>query len=147
MMVKIIMPKITKLLKDKGLDKDGDVQRMLTHIICSRMTRYMPASSGTRVLAAKKKMVRSPTEIYVAGPYAHYQHEGVVWGPNFPRKEGGIIIGWWSPPVKYPTDRKLQHSTAINPDAGPLWGERLMAAEEDEIKADIAVYIARRDGK
>lgn len=147
MKVRVTLPGATELIRKKGLDRDGDIQRTLTHIICGRMTRYMPASSPTRVLATKKKFVKSPTEIEVAGPYAHYQYEGEVWGPNIPIKENGIVVGWWSPPVKYPTGRRLKHSRAVNPDAGPLWDKRLMDAEGDAIKADIERYIARRNGK
>ena len=55
------------------------------------------------------------------GPYAHYQYIGEVYGPNIPRKDAeGNIIGWFSPPQKYPTGRDLQYHT---PGTGAFWFE------------------------
>lgn len=46
-------------------------------------------------------------------PYAHYQYEGIVYGPNIPiRDAGGNITGWYSPPSKHPTGRPLTYHTA-----------------------------------
>lgn len=46
------------------------------------------------------------------GPYAHYLYEGEVYGPNIPIKDAeGNITGWWSPPKKNSTGRKLQYHT------------------------------------
>ncbi len=48
----------------------------------------------------------------VGVPYANYQYMGIVYGPNFPQYDAaGNIIGWASPPKKYPTERKLQYHT------------------------------------
>ena len=53
--------------------------------------------------------------------YAHYQYMGEVYGPNIPRKDAdGNIIGWYSPPQKYPTGRDLQYHT---PGTGAFWFE------------------------
>lgn len=146
MKIRVTMPRVNKLIQDLGLDRDGDVQMQLTKIICDRMTRYMPASPGTQVLAMMLKYVKSPTEIEVKGPYAHYQYEGEVWGPNIPIIENGIVVGWWSPPnkPKHPTGRKIEYDTTFNHDAGPHWDERLMDAEQEAIAGDIHDYIQGR---
>lgn len=146
--VNVKMPRIGKLIRKLGLDKDGDVQKELTKIISNRIEAYMPASQA-EVLSTKHKFIRSPTEIEVTGPYAHYQYEGEVWGPNIPQIENGIIVGWWSPPKKrkYPTGRKLEYDKTKHKKAGPLWDERLMEAEEEKIEADLQRFIDRRAGK
>ena len=41
--------------------------------------------------------------VYYNSPYAHYQFEGIVYGPNIPIFENGVIVGWWSRPNKQPT--------------------------------------------
>lgn len=46
-------------------------------------------------------------------PYAHAVYEGFVFTPNIPIKDSaGNIMGWYSPPVKQKTDRKMQFHTA-----------------------------------
>lgn len=54
--------------------------------------------------------------------YAHYMYHGEVYGPNIPQKDAaGNIIGWRSPPVKYPTGRPLQYH---HPGTGSQWFEK-----------------------
>lgn len=51
-------------------------------------------------------------EIEYNTPYAHYMYEGEVYGPNIPiRDSTGNVTGWYSPPSKSPTGRKLQYHT------------------------------------
>lgn len=54
----------------------------------------------------------TPTKDYVeyAGPYAHYQYMGEVYGPNYPGLEKGGTPGWRSPSgkgSKHPTGREI----------------------------------------
>ena len=144
--VKIEMKPTKQIVKRLGLDSNGDVQKQFTNIVNNRITRYMPAGPQA-VLSTKLKRITSPTEIEVAGPYAHYQYKGEVWGPNIPRIENGVVVGYWSPIIKYPTGRKLKYSKAYNKLAGPLWDKRLMAAEGKAIQADLQRYIDRKAGK
>lgn len=47
-------------------------------------------------------------------PYAHYQWEGIVYGPNIPiYDDSGNVTGWFSPPgkKKKPTGAVLQYHT------------------------------------
>jgi len=115
------------------------VQAQLTKIVSHRMTRYMPYRTGA--LSTKLKRIKTPTEIEVAGPYAHYQYQGEIWGPNIPRKENGMIVGYWSPKIKHPTGRKLDQTKGKNDRSGPHWDKRLMAEEGKAIVADLQRYI------
>ena len=69
-------------------------------------------------------------EIEYNTPYAHYQYMGDVYGPNIPiRDTEGNITGWWSPPKKHPTGRKLQYHTA---GTGDHWFSKAKEMHKDE---------------
>lgn len=69
-------------------------------------------------------------EIEYNTPYAHYQYEGIVYGPNIPiRDAGGNITGWYSPPSKNPTGRPLTYHTA---GTGDHWFEKAKAQHGDD---------------
>lgn len=69
-------------------------------------------------------------EIEYNTPYAHYQYEGIVYGPNIPIRDAeGNITGWCSPPKKNPTGRQLQYHTA---GAGDHWFEKAKAQRGDD---------------
>ena len=66
------------------------------------------------------------------GPYARYQYYGKVMEGPAPRRV---------------TDRPLNYDKTKNPQAGPYWERRLMAAEGEQIGKDLADYITRRKNK
>lgn len=87
----------------------------------------MPFQTG--VLATKLKYIKSPTEIEVLGPYARYQYYGKVMVGKAPK----IVTG-----------RNLSYDKTRNPQAGPFWDKRLMAAEGDQIVSEVQGYINRK---
>lgn len=125
--IKVDMRPAAAITKRLGIDRNGDVQRFVTHAVNRRITRYMPYRTGT--LATKLKMVTGPTEIIVLGPYARYQYYGKV------------MVG---PAPKTVTDKDLQYTKSKNPLAGPFWDRRMMAAEGAQIREDIQNYVRRR---
>ena len=140
-----------QIIKAKGLDENGDVQKFLINTVNNRIGRYMPASSATAVLATKKKFIAGPTQIVVQGPYARYQYYGKVMvnaktgkGPmNIP----GVGLRYKKGTVLKETDRPLDYDTTFHKDAGPFWDRALMAAEGKAIEADVQAYIDRKAGK
>jgi hypothetical protein len=124
--VKVNMKPVNTILTRLGVDKNGEVQRFVTNTINHRITRYMPFRTGA--LATKLKMVKSSTEIDVLGPYARYQYYGKAMDGVAP---------------KTVTDRDLQYDKTKNPQAGPLWDRRMMAAEGKQIAAETQAYIDR----
>lgn len=145
--VTLEMKALNQLVKDKGLDKAGNVQMFHTQNVLRRIKKYMPFRTGiTYKLTVIQTDIRKP-EIVTDTPYAHYLFEGEVWGPNLPRRENGVIVGWWSPKVKHPTGRKLEYDKTKNPQAGPRWDKALSAAEGDALRADLQRYIDRRSGR
>lgn len=142
--VEVKMAPVGKILREMGLEPDGDAQRFLTETVSQRMTRYMPVRSGA--LSTDKKIVSGPDEITVLGPYAHYQWKGElmvdpVTGSAWADPKHGPKV--YKKPTKY-----LKHDKNKNPDAGPDWDSRLMDAEGEQIGRDLAEHIKRRyDGK
>lgn len=128
--VRVEMKPVNTILTNLGVDKNGGVQQFVTNTINKRITRYMPYRTG--VLATKLKIIKSPTEIEILGPYARYQYYGKVMVGSAP---------------KTVTDIDLQYDKTKNPQAGPFWDRRMMAAEGDAIAADVQDYINRKAGK
>ena len=137
--VKVKMKPVAQIIKDHGLDRDGDVQKQWTNMVWRRMPRYMPFRSG--VLAEKQFRITSPTTIEAMTKYAHFQYAGKVWidpitGSTLAPKYG----------KKVPTFRNLQYDTTAKHDrAGPLWDKRLIAAEGDAMLEDMRTYIRDRE--
>lgn len=143
--IKVDMKPVNTILKRLGVTPDGDVQLFVTKTVSHRMTRYMPYRSG--VLADNKKKIKSPTEILVDGPYVHYQYEGVVWVDPVTHAAGFLTANGWRSRKHVPkveTSRPLDYDHSKNPEAGPHWDRRLMAAEGDAIAADVQEYIDGR---
>lgn len=135
-----------QIIADLGLNKNGDAQRYLTAEVMRRMVKYMPYRTGTT--ATKLTFMRSTTEIETAAPYARMLYNGKVMvnaatgkGPmNIP----GVGLRYRKRTVLKAKDRDLQYDTTKNPQAGPLWDRRMMAAEGDQIAAELQAYVDRR---
>lgn len=70
---------------------------------------FVPSSSG----ALRDSMKYTATYVTWDTPYARYQYEGEVWGPNLPiwqynsGDKTSTITGWYSVAPKSPTGREL----------------------------------------
>lgn len=144
--IKVEMKPVNTILTRLGVNKTGNVQKFVTSTINRRITRYMPFRTG--VLATKSKYIKSPTEIEVLGPYARMQYYGKAM-VNAKTGKGPMLI----PDVGYrykkgtvlkATDRDLKYDKTKNPQAGPFWDKRLMAAEGRQIVAEVQEYVNRR---
>ena len=148
--IKVEMKPVNVILARLGVGKNGDVQMQTTRIINQRMTRYMPYRTG--VLATKSKLIKSPTEIEVLGPYARYQYYGEVMVDPVTRAAGFLDKdGQWKsrrgvPKVR--SGRPINYDkTKGHPLAGPKWDERMMAAEGSQIAREIQKYVDRKRGR
>lgn len=125
--MKAILPGESELIRRKGLDQNGRVQRFHTNNVNRRIGKYMPHLSGA--LETKLKHIRSDTEIEVLGPYAKYQFYCKVMVGKAPKKV---------------TDKPLEYTDDFNPKAGPFWDRALSAAEGDAMREDLQRYINRK---
>lgn len=97
------------------------------------MIPYTPKRNGILLQSPKLGTTIGTGRIEYASPYARYQYYGNVYGPNIPIYKNKVLIGWFSPPKKYPTGAELQYSTDKNSKAGKLWFERMKADKGDAI--------------
>ena len=136
------LPGVQMIMRKKGLDKDGAVQRFHTQNVCNRIGKYM--QKQTKTMATKLKMVKSPTEIIVLGPYAKMQYYGkVMIDPKINAAGFMTPEGWRSRrgSVKVVTDRNLKPT---DKSTGPYWDRRLIAAEGEAMKEDIRQFVKKR---
>lgn len=121
---------------------NSDVQLFTANEAKSLMDPYVPARN--LVLAQNVSVYTEDDQgiVEYRSPYAHYQYKGIVYGPNYPVKEGGVIIGWKSPPHKTPTNRKLEHSKR-HPLATSHWDKAMVTARGDDLTAAVQRFIER----
>lgn len=108
------------------------------------MAPYTPMQSGLLMESATLGTEIGSGEIKQVAPYARYQYYGMVYGPNVPIYENGELIGFWSPPKKYPTGRQITYSTAKHPQAGKQWFERMKADKKPDILRGAARILGGR---
>lgn len=134
--------------KKKLFAVGGPIQQFIDSEVLRLMVPYTPMDTGAMIQSAIAGTVIGSGKIEYNSPYARYLYYGEVYGPNIPKKENGIIVGYWSPPKKQPTGRPLTYSTERHPLAGKLWFERMKADHKDDIlKGAIAIAMGRNQQK
>lgn len=126
---KITVKPHLEIMKNHGLTRGGDVQRFHTVNVIRRIQKYMPYRSG---LLIKLMIAQSPIAepfVRIDAPQARYLYYGKAM-------EGK--------PPKTVTNRNLHYTTTKNPQAGPFWDRRLLAAEKSVMRADLQRYVKER---
>ncbi len=115
----------------KRIDRNlKEAQKLLNMQVVADCDPLIPFQQG-----ALRNSVNFPSGIYGGEieyntPYAHYQYEGKVYGPNIPIRDAeGNITGWYSPPKKQPTGRKMEYHT---PGTGDHWFEKAKEQHKQE---------------
>lgn len=107
------------------------------HAYCSP---YVPMDSGN----LDQTVEINEECVHYKSPYAHYQWEGKVYGPNYPITENGQVVGFVSPSEKYPTNRNLEYSKDKHPLATSHWERAMAVAKGQQLADDISEYLSRR---
>lgn len=118
------------LLKERGLEDMGRVQKYIDSEVIRLMDPYTPMRSGTLKQAFFNTRIGSGL-IVQSTPYARYQYYGKKYGPNIPIIRNGIVEGWFSPPVKQPTGENLHYQG--EPQRGAFWFERMKTDHATDI--------------
>ena len=147
--IKVNMVPVQKILDGLGVTARGDVQRFHTANVRRRIQKYMPYRSGA---AIKLMIVQSPVDdpfIHVDAPFARrLSHGKVMVDPK--TKAAGFLTenGWRSRKnvKKVVSSRDIAYDKTKNPQAGPLWDRRLVAAEGAAMQQDLQNYVDRRAG-
>lgn len=86
----------------------------------------------------------TPECVHYTSPWAHYMYTGVVYGPNIPIYEDGVIVGYWSPPEKHPTGKSIEYSTEKHELATHHWDQAAMEAKGEVFLEDVKTILIRR---
>lgn len=100
---------------------------------------YVPMSEGVLY----NQVSISPKQIEHTAPYAHYQYEGRVYGPNIPIMEGERATGFFSQPnrAKRPTGKSLKYNQQYHPKAGPKWDKAAAPTQAPKLAQAMQSYI------
>lgn len=116
------------LLKDRGLEPYGRVQKFIDNEVIKHMVPYTPMLSGILFKSAKASPRLGSGNIVQLTPYARYQYYGKLMvspttGSSWAKKYEKKVL----------TDTNLVHNKSMHPMAGPFWFERMKADKKDVI--------------
>ena len=85
------------------------VQKQANEILKDYINKFVPKDTGALRRSAKVTNETISWGLGLDNPYAIYQYNGEIFGPNYPIIKGGRIVGWYSKPgqKKYPTGRMM----------------------------------------
>ena len=141
------MNSVAQVLKDKGLDANGDLQRFHTANVLRRIIKYMPFLSGMLIKLTIAQTVISKPEIITDAPEAEYLFEGkVMVDPKINASGFMTPEGWRSRKgcVKVRTSRNLRYTKINNHRAGPRWDIAVSVREGKAMAADAQRYNERK---
>lgn len=145
--IKVDMAPKSQVMKRLGVTAQGDVQRFHTANVRRRIQKYMPYRSGATI---KLMIAQSPVDepfIHLDVPYARMQYYGKVMVDPKTGAAGFLTPNGWRSRKnvkKVVSDRNIQYDKAKNPQAGPFWDRRLIAAEGSAMRQDLQTYVNRR---
>lgn len=143
MSVKLNVTIDSKKIHDKLDQIVNDKQTMLAchNLLFKMMTPYVPFDTG---LLSQDVEV---TENYVRykQPYAHYMYEGLVYGPNIPIVQNGVVVGFFSRPgiKKSLTGAYINYDKTHHPLATRHWDEAMMRVQGDSFRAQTKKILER----
>jgi len=146
--IKVDMAPVRKILDGLGVTARGDVQQFHTANVRRRIQKYMPYRFGDTI---KLMIVQSPADepfIHVDQPYARMLYHGKVMVDPKTGAAGFLTANGWRSRKGVPkvaSSREIRYGKSKNPQAGPFWDRRLMAAEGAQMAAELQEYVRRRE--
>jgi len=128
--------KYSQLLSD-------DKTMLACHNLLFKMeTPYVPFDTG--VLSQSVEV--TPNYVMYKQPYAHYMYEGIVYGPNIPIMENGVVVGFFSRPgiKKTSTGRYINYDKSHHPLATHHWDQAMLRTEGEAFRQGIGKILERR---
>ena len=100
---------------------------------------WVPMKEG----ALYNQVTFAPKEITHNVPYAHYQYEGKVYGPNFPIVQGGAVSGFFSlrNRPKHPTGGSLKHVQQLHPKACAKWDQAAAPTQLPKLVQELQNFV------
>lgn len=125
-----------KILKSRGLGTSNEARIYLASQVKNFCDPYVPMQTGT--LKNSAVIAGDGSSITYQGPYAHYQYEGKVYGPNYTNGERF----WSGKAPKAPTGEKLTYNGG--PMRGPQWDKRMLADKSKDLERSMDAYIKQK---
>lgn len=141
---------------------DKQAMTEIHNLLIQMCDKYVPADTHTMAQTAQAY----PEYAHYNTPYAHYQHEGEVYGPNFIGWEDYATPGWRSGKTKHPTGRELgkpghavlqpqfgtEHSKEpiewdfgyTTPNTTHHWEQKMLETDGDAFRENVRKILARR---
>lgn len=138
---KLEMDPISSMLKQRGLETGGPVQKVVDSECMRYMGPYMPRrQAGELEHMMVMATVIGSGEIDVPGPYAHYLHEGILYvspstGSAWAKKNE----------IKIPTGKALKYTGA--PMRGKKFFDRMKSDHKDDILKAAQAVANRGDAR
>ena len=135
--VKIKMNEMEHTARKKLGGREGML--FLANQAANLMDPYVPADTLTLATNIRITADGELGHITYNSPYAHYQYEGEVYGPNYPIFDGvdkngnEQIVGFYSPKHKQPTGKRMEYSTFQHPLATDHWDKAMMTARKGDL--------------
>lgn len=148
--IKVDLAPVGGIMKKLGVTAQGDVQRFHTANVRRRIQKYMPYRSGALI---KLMIVQSPADepfIHVDAPQARMLYYGKVMVDPVTHAAGFLTANGWRSRKGVPkvvSDRDIQYDQTKNPQAGPFWDRRLVAAEGSVMRQELQNYVNMRAKK
>lgn len=126
-------------LNIQNIPQNAEMMTEIHQTLAAYLNPYVPARTG--MLSTNTRV--TPQYVEYISPYAHYMYEGVVYGPNIPIMENGVIVGWFSQPgvSKQPTGRQINYSHEMHDRATHHWEQAMIAERGTEFLADVTKII------
>lgn len=125
-----------KILKSRGLNDSGRVQKVVDTETIKFMAEYTPFTTGGLVQATWPTIIGSGLIVQRA-PQARYLHYGKLMVDPITKKgafKNAEGMMWSRPGVsKELTDIDLNYNKSAHPKAGPFWFERMKADRKGDI--------------
>lgn len=135
---------VSKLLKQfEQLATDDKTMIDIYNLFAKLIEPWVPMDSG--ILAHGYEI--TPNYLRYPGPYAHYQYMGIVYGPNIPLFDGaGQIIGFYSPPQKYPKEpeQEIVYNKEKHERASKEWDKAAYPVIKDQFLEGVKQILTRR---
>lgn len=111
---------IDQIIKDKGLDPGGDAQKFHTANVLRRIQKYMAFRTGMTIKVMITQTDINKPFLLLDVPYGQVLLNGVSR-----------------------TGKPLVYTKTKNPQAGPHWDKRLVAAEMPQMQSELQAFIER----
>lgn len=126
--IRVNIKPVKQIMRDHGVLPGGAVQKFHTANVIRRIQKFMPYRTGATI---KLMIAQSPIDdpfVMIDAPYARYLYYGKAMEGKAP---------------KHVANRDLKYTITKNPQAGPFWDRRLLAAERDIMRQELQDFVDR----